>query len=162
MKLLVPFAAKAASRARAAFFSTLGDEMTGARLAILILSVGLTLSTTQVFAHHSFAAEFDANQPITLTGTLTKMEWVNPHGWIYLDVKGPEGKVENWAVEASAPNALLRRGLRKTDFPIGAEVVVKGYRAKNGSPTANGQSVTFKDGRNFFLGASDNPAPGTP
>jgi hypothetical protein len=108
-------------------------------------------------AHHSFAAEYDANQPITLTGTLTKMEWVNPHGWIYIDVKDPSGKVVNWAIEAGAPNALLRRGLRKTDFPLGSEVVVKGFRAKNGTPTANGQTVTFKDGRNFFLGASETP-----
>ena len=125
--------------------------------AVTIFCVGLTLSAATALAHHSFAAEFDANAPITLTGTLTKMEWVNPHGWIYVDVKSPDGKVQNWAIEAGAPNALLRRGLRKTDFPAGVEVVVKGYKAKNGTPTANGQSVTFKDGRNFFLGASDTP-----
>jgi hypothetical protein len=107
-------------------------------------------------AHHSFAAEFDVNQPITLKGTLTKMEWVNPHGWLHIDVAGPDGKVMNWAVEAGAPNALLRRGLRNSDFPIGTEVVIEGYRAKSGGPTANGTKVTFKDGRNFFLGASDN------
>lgn len=129
----------------------------GAKLATLLFVVGLTLSAVPAIAHHSFAAEFDASKPITLTGTLTKMEWVNPHGWIYIDVKNPDGKVENWAIEAGAPNALLRRGLRRTDFPIGSEVVVKGFRAKNGSPTANGQTVTFKDGRNFFLGASDSP-----
>ena len=127
-------------------------------LAVTIFCVGLALSASTTLAHHSFAAEFDANAPITLTGTLTKMEWVNPHGWIYVDVKGPDGKVQNWAIEAGAPNALLRRGLRKTDFPIGAEVNVKGFRAKNGTPTANGQTVTFKDGRNFFLGASDTPS----
>jgi hypothetical protein len=116
----------------------------------------LVWSAVPVQAHHSFAAEFDANAPVTLTGTLTKMEWVNPHGWIYIDVKSPDGKVENWAIESGAPNALLRRGLRKTDFPVGVKVIVKGFRAKNGSPTANGQSVTFEDGRNFFLGATDN------
>jgi hypothetical protein len=127
-------------------------------LAVTIFCVGLALSASTTLAHHSFAAEFDANSPITLTGTLTKMEWVNPHGWIYIDVKGPDGKVQNWAIEAGAPNALLRRGLRKTDFPIGTEVNVKGFRAKNGTPTANGQTVTFKDGRNFFLGASDTPS----
>jgi hypothetical protein len=126
-------------------------------LAITIFCVGLTLSAATALAHHSFAAEFDASQPIQLTGTLTKMEWVNPHGWIYIDVKDQSGKVVNWAIEAGAPNALLRRGLRKTDFPIGSEVVVKGFRAKNGTPTANGQTVTFKDGRNFFLGASETP-----
>lgn len=127
-------------------------------LAVTIFCVGLALSASTTLAHHSFAAEFDANAPITLTGTLTKMEWVNPHGWIYVDVKGADGKVQNWAIEAGAPNALLRRGLRKTDFPIGTEVNVKGFRAKNGTPTANGQTVTFKDGRNFFLGASDSPS----
>jgi hypothetical protein len=129
-------------------------------LAATIFCVGLALSAATALAHHSFAAEFDANAPISLTGTLTKMEWVNPHGWIYIDVKDQSGKVVNWAIEAGAPNALLRRGLRKTDFPIGSEVVVKGFKAKNGTPTANGQTVTFKDGRNFFLGASDTP--GTP
>ena len=112
-------------------------------------------------AHHSFAAEFDQNQPMTLKGKLTQLDWVNPHGWLHIDVTDPDGKVVNWAIEAGAPNALLRRGLRKTDFPIGSEVVVEGYRAKNGSPTANGQNVKFADGRNFFLGASE-PSPAAP
>jgi hypothetical protein len=87
------------------------------------------------------------------------MEWVNPHGWIYVDVAEPDGKVVNWAVEAGGPTALLRRGLRKTDFPAGVEVTVEGYRAKSGAPKANGRTVTLKDGRNFFLGASDQGAP---
>ena len=112
-------------------------------------------------AHHSFAAEFDEKQPITLKGTLTKLDWINPHGWLHIDVIAADGKVVNWAIEAGAPNALLRRGLRTTDFPIGSEVIVEGYRAKNGSPTANGQTVKFADGRNFFLGASE-PPPTTP
>ena len=128
-------------------------------LARLIFTVGLLLSTAPALAHHSFAAEFDEGKPVTLTGTLTKMLWVNPHGWIYIDVKGADGKVENWAIEAGGPTALLRRGLRAADFPVGLKVVVKGYRAKNGTPTANGSSVTFEDGRNFFLGASHSPAP---
>ena len=104
-------------------------------------------------AHHSFAAEFDANQPITLKGKLTKMDWVNPHGWLYIDVV-QDGKTVNWAIEAGSPNALLRRGLRQTDFPLGSELIIDGYRAKNGSPTANGTTVKFADGRNFFLGAA--------
>jgi hypothetical protein len=110
-------------------------------------------------AHHSFAAEFDASKPITLHGKLTRMEWVNPHGWIYMDVVDKSGKVVNWGIEAGAPNALLRRGLRKTDFPAGIEIVVNGFLAKNGSPTANGRTVTLPDGREFFTGSSGTGAP---
>ncbi len=129
----------------------------------LVIAAVVVLAVQQARAHHSFAAEFDVNQPITLEGTLTKMDWVNPHGWIYVDVKGPDGKVTNWAIEAGGPTQLLKRGLRKTDFPPGIEVKVAGFRARNGTPTANGQSVMLKDGRNFFLGAATTPgAPAEP
>ena len=130
------------------------------RLSAGVAGIAL-LCAVPVFAHHSFSAEFDATQPITLKGKLTKMDWVNPHGWLYIDVV-QDGKVVNWAVEAGAPNALVRRGLRKTDFPIGSEVIVKGYRAKNDSPTASGTTVTFADGRNLFLGASDSQSQAAP
>jgi hypothetical protein len=129
------------------------------KLFLVGAAAGLLLAAVPVVAHHSFAAEFDANKPVTLKGTLTKMEWINPHGWIYVDVKGNDGKVVNWAVESAAPNGLIRRGLRKTDFPIGTEVIIEGFRAKDGTPTANGITVKLTDGRNFFMGSSGTGAP---
>ncbi|MDA1184866.1 MAG: DUF6152 family protein [Acidobacteria bacterium] len=123
---------------------------------LLILVGGFLLATVPASAHHSFAAEFDVEKPVTLQGVLTKMEWVNPHGWLYIDVTQPDGSVVNWAVEAGGPNALLRRGLRKTDFPLGLEIQVEGYAAKSGAPKANGQTVTLTDGRDFFLGVDDS------
>jgi hypothetical protein len=125
----------------------------------LFIFVVILVAVRPAFPHHSFAAEFDGTQPITLKGTITKMEWVNPHGWVYVDVKGADGKVVNWAVETGGPNALLRRGLRKTDFPVGIQVIVTGYRAKNGTPTANAKTLTLPDGREFFAGSSGTGAP---
>ena len=110
-------------------------------------------------AHHAFSAEFDAAQPIVLKGTVSKAEWINPHSWVYIDVKGADGKIVTWAIECGAPNALLRRGWNKNSLPIGTEVVVDGYRAKDGSTTANARDITFPDGKKLFMGSSGTGAP---
>ena len=122
-----------------------------ARPFVLVVCVGLLLSRVPVFAHHAFDTEFDENDRITLKGTLTKVEWFNPHGWIYMNVKGPDGKLANWAIETGAPAALLRRGLRKNDFRVGMEIVVDGYRAKKKAATAAGRIVRLMDGTELFL-----------
>ena len=112
-----------------------------------------------VIAHHSFAAEFDAKRPVKMTGTVVKMEWINPHSWIHIDVKKSDGKVERWMVEGGAPNALLRRGWNKNSLPEGTEIVVEGFQAKDGSNRANGRDITFPDGKKLFVGSSGIGAP---
>jgi hypothetical protein len=112
-----------------------------------------------VAAHHSFAAEFDAKQPVTLKGTVVKMEWINPHTWIHIDVKKDDGSVERWMIEGGTPNTLLRRGITRESLPAGTEVAVDGYRAKNGTNRANGRDVTFPDGKKLFMGSSGTGAP---
>jgi hypothetical protein len=112
-------------------------------------------------AHHSFAAEFDEKQPITLKGTIARIDLVNPHSWLYVEVKGPDGTVTRWNVEMGAPNALIRRGVTKASVPVGAEVTVEGFRAKDGSNTANGRTVVLADGRSLFTGSSYT-GPATP
>jgi hypothetical protein len=129
------------------------------RIALLVGGIGCWLGSGVVLAHHSFAAEFDANQPITLSGTVTKMEWINPHAWIHMEVKKPDGTVENWEIETGNPSALIRRGFNKNSLPAGTEITVSGFRAKDGGMRANGRDLTFKDGKKLFVGSSGTGAP---
>ena len=119
----------------------------------------MTTAAVPVIAHHSFAAEFDAKRPVKLRGTVTKMEWINPHSWIHIDVKTADGKTEKWMVEGGAPNALLRRGWNKNSLLPGTEILVEGFQAKDGANRANGRDITFPDGKKLFVGSSGTGAP---
>ena len=135
--------------------------------ALLVLATaGLALlAAAPAWAHHAFAAEFDADKPVKLKGTVTKMEWINPHAWIHIDVKAEDGTVANWMIEAAAPNSLLRRGWNKNSLPAGTEILVEGFQAKDQSNRANGSVITFTDGKKLFVGnAAGDPgaAPGAP
>jgi len=126
-------------------------------VAGLLLSAVLT--ATPVVAHHAFNAEFDAKRPVKFKGTVTKMVWVNPHAWIYVDVKKADGSVEEWMVEAGTPNTLLRRGLTRQSLPVGTEITVDGYQSKDGSLRANGRDLTLPNGQTLFIGSSGTGAP---
>jgi len=130
-----------------------------AKMTVVVLGVGLLLAAVPVLAHHSFAAEYDASKAVKMTGTVTRMEWINPHAWIHIDVKKPDGKVESWMVEAGAPNALLRRGFNKQSLLPGTVITVEGYQAKDGANRANGRDITYQDGRKLFVGSSGTGAP---
>jgi len=125
------------------------------------LGVGLLLAGMPVLAHHSFAAEFDIAKPITLKGKFVKMDWINPHSWIHLDVTGPDGKVVTWSCEALPPNTLFRQGWRKDTLKPGDDVVVEGFQAKDGTATIWTRSVMAPDGRRLFAGSPDALAPAT-
>ena len=130
-------------------------------IAVVLAGVALALVTVPVAAHHAFSAEFDANRPMHLEGVVVKMEWINPHAWVHLEVRGhetiPDGTV--WMVEGGTPNTLLRRGFTKASLLPGTEIIVDGYQAKDGSDKGNGRDLTFKDGRKLFLGSSGTGAP---
>jgi len=129
------------------------------RTKLAILVAGALMSSATVWAHHAFQAEFDAKRPIHLKGTVTRMEWINPHAWLHIDVKNPDGTVSSWMIEAGTPNTLFRRGFTKDSLKVGTEVVVDGYQSKDGSNTGNGRDVTLPDGRKLFLGSSGTGAP---
>ena len=132
-----------------------------AKLAISLASVAIlvVVAVAPAWAHHAFAAEFDAKKEIKFEATVTRMEWTNPHVWIHVDVKQSNGSVEKWAIEAGTPNVLYRRGFTKESLLPGTEVTVEGYRAKNGEYRANGSNITFKDGKRLFLGGSNPDDP---
>ena len=123
------------------------------------LALAALLSTAPLLAHHAFAAEFDANRPVQLKGTVTKMEWINPHAWIHIDVTNADGEVQSWMVEGGTPNTLFRRGFTKKSLLPGTVIMVDGYQAKDGTMKANGRDLTFEDGSRLFMGSSGTGAP---
>ena len=131
------------------------------KLSVVVGGVGLllVLVVAPAWAHHSFTAEFDPAKPIKLKGTLTKMEWINPHSWLHIDVKRPDGTVEKWEIEAGAPNSMFRRGFNQKSLPVGIEVIVDGFQARTGGLRANGRDLTLPDGKRLFVGSSGTGAP---
>ena len=128
------------------------------RTRYLLLPLGLAVATSAA-AHHSFSAEFDATKPVTLHGTIVRMEWINPHSWLHIAVKNPDGTTSEWMIEAATPNTLFRRGYTKDAVKAGTEITVEGYRAKNGANRANGADMILPDGKRLFLGSSGTGAP---
>ena len=128
-------------------------------LALVGAGAGLLMAAAPAWAHHAFAAEFDAKKPVHLEGTLTKVELINPHSWIHVDVKNPDGTTTSWMVEAGSPNVLLRRGFNKNSIQVRTKVIVDGYQSKDGSDRANGRDITLPNGQKLFLGSTGTGAP---
>ncbi|HWW86918.1 MAG TPA: DUF6152 family protein [Vicinamibacterales bacterium] len=126
---------------------------------VALAGVGLMFGVVPISAHHAFSSEFDAEKPIKLEGPITKTEWINPHAWIHIDVKKPDGTTEEWMIEGGTPNTLMRRGISKDTLKVGTQIVVTGYQAKDGSLRANGRDLTYPDGRKLFLGSQGTGAP---
>jgi len=129
------------------------------RIAVTLTLAGLLLAAVPLFAHHAFTAEFDAKKPLKLRGTVAKIELINPHSWIHIDVKNSDGTTTRWMIEGGTPNTLLRRGFTKSSLPVGTEILVDGYQAKDGSNRANGRDLTYPDGKKIFLGSSGPEGP---
>jgi hypothetical protein len=130
------------------------------RTRLMALTLGLLLAATPLLrAHHSFAAEYDSNQPVKVTGTVTRVDWQNPHIWFFVDVKDAQGKVTNWGFSGGPPGVLQRRGISRNSLKAGDEVVVEGFRARDGSNNASGGKVTFADGRSVFTASNEDKAP---
>ena len=130
------------------------------RTRLVALTLGLLVSTAPLLrAHHSFAAEYDSNQPVKVTGTVTRVDWQNPHIWFFVDVKDDQGKVSNWGFSGAPPGVLQRRGISRTSLKTGDVVVVEGFRARDGSNNASGGKVTFADGRSVFTASNEDKAP---
>ena len=125
----------------------------------LVLCAGLIVAAMPLLGHHAFSAEFDADSPIHLEGPVVKMEWINPHAWVHVEVTNDDGTRQVWMVEGGTPNTLARRGINRNSLPIGTQIVVDGYQAKDGSFKANGRDLTFPDGRKLFMGSSGTGAP---
>ena len=129
------------------------------RVWMAVAAAALLAAGGRLMAHHAFSAEFDANAPVTLRGPVTKVEWINPHAWIHMAVKTPSGATENWMVEGGTPNTLQRVGISRDSMKIGTEIVVAGFKAKDGRLRANGRDITLPDGRTLFMGSSGTGAP---